>query len=112
MRFKISIIRYFSLIQLLKLVLWCKLELTRQHIIHQIVKVVTLQETLSLVAGVHGGPAQLVIFLLPLHEGPDRTTHHWDRIKGGEDQHATNLIYVHTRTEELAWEGACACMEE
>ncbi len=55
----------------------------------------TLQETLSLV---HGSPAQLVIFLLQL---PDGTTDHWDRIKGGEDQHATNLIYVHTRTKEL-----------
>ena len=86
------------------------------HIIHQIVKIVTLTLTLSPVTEAHGGPAQLVICIFNSPPAPcvkaqtgRRITGTGSRV-GRTSRRRTSSIHVHTRTEELAWEGACIIM--
>ena len=88
------------LLQIIQLML-IELELSGHDVIHKIVKVGAIDEALSLISLVHGGPAELVVFLLSLHEGPDWTTHHWDRLLVRHDQNLTNLIDLNSITEEL-----------
>ena len=54
-----------------------KFEIGGEDIINQIIKVVSLDEPLALVARVQGYPAELVLRHLPLHETPDRLSHYW-----------------------------------
>lgn len=77
-----------------------------KHIIDEIVEVIPLNEPVSLVAGVHGGPAKLVILYLSLHEAPDRTTHNGNRLHFWQQEELANGINLHTIAEELtchAW---------
>ena len=57
-----------------------KFEVRREDIINQVIKVVSLDEPLALVARVHGCPAELVLRHSPLHEALDRLPHHWYRL--------------------------------
>ena len=82
-------------------ILLFKLEVSGQDIIHQVVKVGSIDESLSLVAWVHGSPAKLFIGHLSLHEAPHRTTHHWDRLFVWHDQELTNFINLNSLAEEL-----------
>ena len=54
-----------------------KFEIGEEDIINQVIKVVSLDEPLALVARVHGCPAELVLRRFPLHEAPDRLPHYW-----------------------------------
>ena len=88
----------------MRVLLLVELEFSRHDVVYKVVKVGAIDEALSLVARVHGSPAELVVFLLPLHEGPDWTTHHWDRLLVRHDQNLTNLINLNSFTEELTCE--------
>ena len=55
-------------------------EVGGEDVINQVVKVVSLDESLALVARVHGCPAELVLRHFPLHEAPDGLPHHWYRL--------------------------------
>ena len=79
-----------------------KFEFCREHVIHQIVKVFSIDEPLSLVAWVHGGPAELVVSHLPLHEAPHRTAHHRYGVLVGHDQDFAHLVDLNSLAEELA----------
>ena len=58
------------------LLLLLELEVSGEDIIHEIVKVGSIDQSLSLVARVHGSPTELVVSHLTLHEAPNRATHH------------------------------------
>ena len=79
-------------------------KLCGEDIIHQVVKVGAINQPLSLVAWVHGGPAKLVISHLSLHEAPHRSTHYRYRFLAWEDQELAYLIKCHLLTEELTCE--------
>ena len=53
-----------------------ELEVGGEDIIHEIVKVGSIDQSHSLVARVHGSPTELVVSHLTLHEAPNWTTHH------------------------------------
>ena len=76
-----------------------------EHIIDQVVKVGAINQPLSLVAWVHGGPAELVIRQFPLHEAPHWSAHHRHRLLVGHDQDLTDLIKFNSLAEELACKG-------
>ena len=73
-----------------------------KHMIYYVVLVDTLNQSLSLVAWVHGSPAELVISHLTLHEAPHRTTHHRYWLLPWQDEDLTGLINLHSLPEELA----------
>ena len=74
--------------------LWCSLGLYK-----------SINVPLSLVAWVHGSPAELVVSHLPLHEAPHRTAHHRHRLLVGHDQDLADLINLNSFAEELAYRG-------
>ena len=78
-----------------------ELEVCGHDIIDQIIEVGSINEALSLVARVHGSPAELVIRSLSLHEAPHRTTHHRNRLLVWHDKDLTNLVHLNTLAEEL-----------
>ena len=78
-----------------------RFEVRGHDIIDEIVEVGSIDEPLSLVARVHGSPAELVITSLSLHEAPHRTTHHRNRLLVRHDQDLSRLINVHSLTEKL-----------
>ena len=73
-----------------------------KHMIYYIVLVDTIDQPLSLVAWVHGSPAELVISHLTLHEAPHRATHHRHWLLPWQDEDLTRLINLHSFPEELA----------
>ena len=73
-----------------------------QHIIHEVVQVGPIDEPVSLVARVHGGPAELVVGSLSLHEAPHGTTHHGDWLLAWQQQDLAHLVNLNALTEELA----------
>ena len=83
-----------------------RFEICGHDIIDEIVKVGAIDEPLSLVARVHGSPAELVIRSLSLHEAPHRTTHHRNRLLVWHNEKFSCLIYVHSLAEELTCKGA------
>ena len=79
-----------------------KIEVRREEIINQVVEGVSLDESLALVAGVHGCPAELVLRHLPLHEAPDRLPHYWYRLHvWPKKQQLSRLVNFNPLTEEL-----------
>ena len=71
-------IRLYTVFKLFLLLIGLpKFEIGGEDIINQIIKVVSLDEPLALVARVQGCPAELVLRHLPLHETPDRLSHYW-----------------------------------
>ena len=78
-----------------------ELEICGHDIINEIVEVGSIDEPLSLVARVHGSPAELVIRSLSLHEAPHRTTHHRNRLLVRHDEDLTNFVHLNTLSEEL-----------
>ena len=88
------------------MLLWLELEVRGEDIVNQIVKVVSLDEPLSLIARVHGCPAELIIRSLPLHEAPDRLPHDWHWVHfWPKQQQLSRLINLDPLTEELT----CNC---
>ena len=85
------------------MLLWLELEVRREDIINQVVKVVSLDEPLALVARVRGCPEELIIRSLPLHEAPDRLPHdwHWVHVWPKQQQQLSRLINVYPLMEEL-----------
>ena len=79
-----------------------ELEVIGHHVIHEVVIVCSIDQTLSLVARVHGSPAELVISLLSLHEAPDGTTHHRYRLLVWDDEDLAYLVNHNSGAEELA----------
>ena len=77
------------------------LVLAGHDIIDEVIIVDSVNQPLSLVAGVHGGPAELVITSLPLHETPDRAMHDGNGLFVGHDQDLTDLVDLNTLAEEL-----------
>ena len=77
--FLTTVLKLFETLQLSTLLLsgLPKFEVRGENIINQVVEVVSLDEPLALVAGVHGCPAELILRSLPLHEAPDRLPHYW-----------------------------------
>ncbi len=86
------------------LVLFLEREVSCKNVIHNIVKVGAINQPLSLVAWVHGSPAELVIRHLPLHEAPNRATHHSHWLLPGQDQKLPNLIKRDSLTEKRGCE--------
>ena len=79
-----------------------KFEVRGEDIINQVVKVVSLDEPLALVARVHGCPAELILRSLPLHEAPDRLPHYWYRFHvRPKEQQLSRLVNLNPLTEEL-----------
>ena len=82
-------------------------EVGGEDIINQVVEVVSLDESLALVAGVHGCPAELVLRRLPLHETPDRLPHYryrlhvWPKYSSS----TSRLINLNHFMKELTCEG-------
>ena len=70
-------------------------------VVNEIVIADTINDSFSLIAWVHGNPAILFINLWSLHEGPDGTTHHWDRLLIGHYQNLTNWINLYSFAEKL-----------
>ena len=80
-----------------------ELELSGEDIVHQIVKVGSINESLSLVAWVHGHPAEVAgVPSLSLHEGPHWLALHWDRLLPGDHEDLANIVQHHITVEELA----------
>ena len=95
-------------VYILKIFLLClELEVIREDVIDEVVKVVTLDEPLALVARVLGLPAQLVVGLLTFHEMPHWSAHHWDWTLVGKEEQLAGLVYLNSVTEELT----CACVD-
>ena len=101
----ILIINYYDIV---KKIVWSfegivqgRLEVCGHDIIDQIIEVGSIDEALSLVARVHGSPAELVIRSLSLHEAPHRTTHHRNRLLVRHDEDLSCLVYVHSLAEKL-----------
>ena len=77
-------------------------EVGGEDIINQVIEVVSLDESLALVAGVHGCPAELVLRRLPLHKTPDRLPHYWYRLHvWPKKQQLSRLVNFNPLTEEL-----------
>ena len=61
-----------------------------------------INEPISLIAGIHGSPAELVFIMAPLlHETPDRMARHRDRLLVRHDQDLVHFINSHSGTKEL-----------
>ena len=79
-----------------------KFKVRGEDIINQVVKVVSLDEPLALVARVHGHPAELIFGSLPLHEAPNRLPHYWYRLHvWPKEQQLSRLVNLNPLTEEL-----------
>ena len=78
-----------------------ELERRWEHIINQIVQVVSLYELLSLIAWVHGHPAELVTGLFSLHEVPDWLPHHRHWLHVRKEKETARFIYFDSRPKEL-----------
>ena len=79
-----------------------KFKVRREDIINQVIEVVSLDEPLALVAGIHGHPAKLVLRSLPLHEAPDRLPHYWYWLHiWPKEQQPSRLVNLNPLTEEL-----------
>ena len=83
------------------LLLLLELKVSGQDIVHEVVKVGSINQPLSLVAWVHGSPAELVISHLTLHEAPHRATHHRHWLLPWQDEDLTSLINLHSLPEKL-----------
>ena len=80
-------------------------EISGENVIHKVVKVGPINQPLSLVAWVHGSPAELVISHLTFHEVPHRATHHRHWFLARQYQDLTHCINFHSLQEELACMG-------
>ena len=78
-----------------------EVKLVNKNVLDNVIAMVSINESLSLVAVVHGSPAELIICLLSLHEAPDRTTHYRYRVLVRQDQDLAGLIDINSWTEEL-----------
>jgi len=78
------------------------LEVSGEDVIHEVIKVGSINQPLSLVAWVHGSPAELVIRNLMLHEAPHRATHHRHWLLARQDQYLTHCINLNSLPKELA----------
>ena len=96
----IILIRLYSSYHLLLLV---EFEVSGEDVIHEVVKVVSINQPLSLEAWVHGGPAELVISHLTLHEAPHGATHHGHWLLARQDQDLTHCINLNRLPEKLAY---------
>ena len=83
--------------------LFFKVEVGGEDIVHKVVKVGSIDQSLSLVAWVHSSPAELVISHLTLHEAPHGATHHRHWLLAWQDQDLTSLINLNSPPEELAY---------
>ena len=77
-------------------------EVSGKDIIHEVVKIGSINQPLSLITWVHGSPAELVISHLTLHEAPHRATHHRHWFLARQDQDLTYCINLNSLPEELA----------
>ena len=103
-QFLTTVLKLFKTLQLSTLLLsrLPKFEVRGEDIINQVVEVVSLDEPLALVAGVHGHPAELILRSLPLHEAPDRLPHYWYRLHvWSKEQKLSRLVNFNPLTEEL-----------
>ncbi len=70
----------------------------------------SFDQPLALVARVHGYPAQLVVWHLPLHEVPHLLSHHRDWVEVGQEEELACLVNLISSTEELScgkkWNGS------
>ena len=78
-------------------------EVSRKDVIDEVIKVVSIDQSLSLVAWVHGSPAELVISHLTLHEAPHRATHHRHWFLARQDEDRAHCINLNSLPEELAY---------
>ena len=80
-------------------------EISGENVIHKVVKVGPINQPLSLVAWVHGSPAELVISHLTLHKAPHRVMHdrHWFLAR--KYQGLMHCINLNSLLEELACMG-------
>ena len=79
-------------------------EVSRHDIIDKIIEVGSIDEPFSLVAWVHGSPAELIISNLSLHEAPHWPSHHRYWLLVGHDENFSCLINIHSFAEELTCE--------
>ena len=95
---------------LVSLQLLLEVKVGGEHIIDKVVKVGAINQPFSLVARVHGGPAELVIRQFPLHEAPHWSAHHRHGLLVGHNQDLADLIKFNSLAEELACKGKSAGM--
>ena len=76
-------------------------EISGHDIIHKVVEVGSINDTLPLVAWVHGCPAELIFYNFPLHEAPHRATHNGHRFLVGHDQDLSSLVHINPLAEKL-----------
>ena len=70
-----------------------ELEFGGEHIVHQVVKVGAINETLSLVPRVHGHPAEVAgVSRFTLHEGPQRLALDRDGLLSWKNENLTHCI--------------------
>ena len=87
------------------------LELCGEHVVHQVVKVGAVNQTLPLVARVHGHPAEVGrISTLTLHECPQGFALDGDRLFTRENEQLANVVQRHSTAEELACLYVCVCV--
>ena len=54
-----------------------ELEISRENVVDHVVQIVPINEVASLVTGVHGNPAELIVRYVPFHVCP-----HWFALDG------------------------------
>ena len=85
------------------------LELCGEHVVHQVVKVGAVNQTLPLVARVHGHPAEVGrISPLTLHECPQGFALDGDRLFTRENEQLADSVQRHSTAEELTY--LCVCV--
>ena len=80
-------------------------EVSGEDVIHEVVKVGSINQPLALIAWVHGSPTELVIDHLTFHEAPHRATHHRHWFLARQDQDLTHCINLNSLPEELTYMG-------
>ena len=87
------------------------LELSGEHVVHQVVEVGAVNQTLPLVARVHGHPAEVGrISLLTLHKCPQGFALDGDRLFTRENEQLADAVQRDSITEELACLCVCICI--
>ena len=79
-----------------------ELKVLSKDIINEVIKVVSFNEPLALVARVHGYPAKLVVRYVSFHKVPYLSTHHRNWVQGREEEELARFINLISIAKELA----------
>ena len=91
---------------ILLIMLAMKLEISRKNIVDYVIQIMSIDQVLSLVTGVHSNPAELVARDVVLHVCPDRFSHDRNGVFSWQEEESASCVNFNTLTEKLA------CREE